>query len=258
MKYINKSVNETAGKQVVNTLMEDSWCNINRCYKGCDYEGLSKSKYKKQLLPLMMGEQSNLCCYCMKDLDNQKKTLEHIIPHHLNEAEFGAYLVTPELTGNVIHLQKFDRHNKVIPPNKYPHDISYHNLIVSCDSNIHCNHHRKDKKISPLMYDVNVEKEIGYDRAGNIFSDKYEDDLVALGLSNLSNPLKFIRLIWYKLAEKYDHIDEITHDVIEDTIYGFMDVFEPAKILENFTGEPSYQDEVLNYKWFFHYYKGVE
>lgn len=258
MKYIDKSINEVAGKKEVDVLLEDSWCDDDSCYRGCDYEGLRKPKYRDRLLSLMMREQENLCCYCMKDLDTERKTLEHIIPHHLQLAEFDAYLVTPELTNNVIHLEKFDRNNKVIPPNKYPHDIAYHNLIVSCDSKIHCNNYRSDDKITPLIYDVNIERKIEYDRAGSVSCHQYEDDLNALGLSKPNSPLKFIRLIWYKLAKKYHHIDEITPEVIEAVVLDLILIFEPLKILEDFTGKPSYQDLVMKYKWFFQYYKGVE
>lgn len=255
MKHIDKSINEAAGKQVIDNLLEASWSKDEACYKGCDYGGLSKKEYRDEVLTLMMNEQEDLCCYCMKNLKDQKTTLEHIIPHHLKEAEFDDYLVTPELINNVVHLERFDRNNKIIPPDKYPHDISYHNLIVSCDSKIHCNNFRRDAKIFPLIYNANIEKIIEYDRAGNISGDQYEDDLDALGLSKPNSPLKFIRLIWYKLAKQYDHIDEITPEVIEAIVLDLIDIFEPVRILEDFTGNPSYQEEVLNYKWFFQYYK---
>jgi|GEM_PF-4301364 len=42
MKYIDKSINETAGKQVVDTLLEDSWDNLEACYQAADYEGLCR------------------------------------------------------------------------------------------------------------------------------------------------------------------------------------------------------------------------
>jgi hypothetical protein len=255
MKYIDKSINEIAGKQVVDTLLNDSWNNSEACYQGADYEGLCKPVYRGPILLLMLKEQSNLCCYCLKEIVAADTTLEHIIPHKIKVGDFAAYLVANELKNNVIHKEDFDRNSKAIPPMKYPHDIAYHNLIASCDSNIHCNNYRGDKKIEPFIFDVNIETLIEYDKAGNVLCDGYEDDFEKLGLSNPNSPLKLIRMIWYKLAEKLAHIEEITSEIIDDIIYEFILLFDGTKVVENFTNEPSYKDDVLKYKWFFQYYQ---
>lgn len=257
MRYIDKSVNETAGKLVVDTLLEDSWDVLDTCYKGADYEGLCKPAYRGQILPLTLNEQSSLCCYCLKEIVPGDTTLEHIIPNRLNVAGFASYLVTNELTNNVIHKDLFDRNTKVIPPVLYPHDIAYHNLIASCDSNMHCNNYRGDKKIEPLIFNANIENLVEYDKAGNVSSVQYEDDLEKLGLLNSNSPLKLIRMIWYKLANSFTHIHEITLDIIDDIIYELILLFDGTKIVENFTQVPSYKDDVLKYRWFFNYYKSI-
>jgi hypothetical protein len=88
-----------------------------------------------------------------------------------------------------------------------------------------------------------------------VLCDRYEDDFEKLGLSNPNSPLKLIRMIWYKLAEKLAHIEEITSEIIDDIIYEFILLFDGTKVVENFTNEPSYKDDVLKYKWFFQYYQ---
>jgi len=205
----------------------------------------------------MLSEQRNLCCYCLKEIVEADTTLEHIIPNRLKIDDFAFYLVTNELTNNVIHKAIFDRSTRIIPPVLYPHDIAYHNLIASCDSNIHCNNYRSDKKIEPFIFDVYIETLVEYDRAGNVSCIQYDDDLQKLGLSNTNSPLKLIRMIWYKLAQIFNQINEITADIIDVIIYELILLSDINKVLENFTNTPSYKEDVLRYKWFFQYYKSI-
>ncbi|KAA2242638.1 hypothetical protein F0L74_08880 [Chitinophaga agrisoli] len=257
MKYIDKSINESAGKQVVDALLNNCWDPVDTIYKAADYDGLCKPPYRNPILSLMLGEQSNLCCYCMKEISSRNTTLEHIIPHKINVGDFPAYLTTSELIDNVIHKEDFDKRTRIIPPAQYPHDIAYHNLIASCDSNLHCNNYRSNKKIAPLIFDANIETLVEYDKAGNTYSEKYENDLGALGLSLANSPLRLIRMIWYKLSQRFDDISQINDEVINDEIYGLILLFNGTKVIENFTGKPSYEEEVLKYKWFFQYYKSI-
>lgn len=258
MKYINKIPNEVAGKQIVNELLSDCWNDEESTYKNADYLDLCKTQYKNRFQGLLLQEQSNLCCYCMKELiNNYTTTLEHIVPHKSGVESFVSYLVTPELTNNVIHRDNFDKNIRILPPVLYPHDIAYHNLIASCDSNMHCNNYRSDKKIEPFIFDANIETLVEYDKAGNASCVQYEDDLQKLGLLNSNSPLKLIRMIWYKLANTFTHINEITLDIIDDIIDELILLFDGAKIIENFKQVPSYRDDVLKYKWFFNYYKDI-
>lgn len=258
MKFIDKSINEKAGKRVVDSLLEESWSALDSCYKGADYNGLCKPEFRNQILSLILDEQSSLCCYCLKEIFPGDTTIEHIIPNRLKVADFDSYLVADELTNNVIHKDLFDRSTKVIPPLHYPHDIAYHNIIASCDSKTHCNNYRGDKKIKPLVFDTNIGHLVEYDKAGNPSSVEFENDLQKLGLLNSNSPLTFIRRIWFRLATKFTHINDITLDVIDDIIYDLILFFDDARIIENFTSVPSYKDDVLKYKWFFNYYKSIK
>jgi hypothetical protein len=253
MKYIDKSTNQVAGMAIVNELLADSW--DGSIYYGADYDGLKKPKYKNRFTYLLLAEQGYHCCYCMKHILPANTTLEHIIPQEVKEADFGSYLVVPELTNNVVYKNSFNRSTRVIPPLKYPHDIAYHNIIASCNSNSHCNNKRGDKPIKPLIYDPAIESKVIYDRAGNIKCDEYENDLFNIGLLRTKNPLNLIRLIWYKLSQKYEEFVQITSEAINDIINDLITLFDDISIIDNFLGEPSYNTEVIKYGWFFDYYK---
>ncbi len=253
MEYIDKATNEVVGKLIVEELLADSW-NDNE-YIGADYDGLKKTKYKNRFTNLLLHEQNNLCCYCLKQIDLSKTTLEHLIPQEVSIPDFQSYLVVDELTNNVIHKTTFDKNIYSIPPQKYPHDIAYHNLLASCDSNLHCNNYRGNKTIAPFMFNNDISSLVKYDRAGNVDCEQYEDDFSKLGLSNASSPLKLIRLIWCKLSQGFNEINQITEEIIDDIIFELILLFDDSRIVDNFTRKPSYKEEVLKYQWFFNYYK---
>lgn len=260
MKYIDKSINVIAGKQIVDNLLMHCWIVDQSCYINADYEnGLcdNRTTFYEDINTLLIDEQKELCCYCLKEINEDSSTLEHIIPNKLNIHDFASYLVTDELTNNVIHKAAFYRNAREIPPLYYPHDIAYHNLIASCKSNIHCNNYRSDKKIEPFIFIVNIENLVEYDKAGNAHSVQYEDDLHKLGLTKINSPLKFTRMIWFELAQTFDNINEISEEVIDEAIERLVLRFSDTKEVENFMGRTSYRNDVIKYKWFFQYYKGI-
>ncbi len=259
MKYINKSLNQN-GVVIINDLLEHCWIEEQQCYVNADYEyGLcdNRESFYDDLSQALINEQNSVCCYCLKEINTDDATLEHIIPNKLKIGDFASYLVTNELTNNVIHKGDFDRNTKVIPPERYPHDIAYHNLIASCNSNMHCNHKRGDSPIRPFMYDINVESKIQYDRAGNINCDEYENDLANVGLLRIKSPLNLIRHIWFKLSQKFDTLLQITTETIDEIILDLITNSDETYVIDNFLDEPSYNIVILKYKWFFEYYKSV-
>ena len=249
MQYIDKSIRENEGKQIVNSLLNDCW-NDNG-YVGADYDTLCKPVYKKPFIDLLLDEQSKFCCYCMRELD--KTTLEHIIPQSASIQEFDKY-ISEILTNNVIHKDNFDKSNHVIPPAKYPHDIAYHNLIVSCDGNSHCNHHRGDNFIKTLFYDIEICQKVEYDSKGNAFSVEYFDDLETIGIS--TNPLLIIyRKILCEFAKIKESIEEISDDDILEIVATISLEDKYQNTLNNFWDSPSKRPDLLKYRWFFNYYK---
>lgn len=255
MKYIDKSVHLSQGQQIVDQLLLDAWSDDDHLYHRADYDGLSQTKYKSTLLSNLLQEQQNSCCYCLKEISEGETTIEHLIPQNETQTMFSRYLTVPELENNVLHLQSFDRRIKIIPPDKYPHDIAYHNLLASCNSKSHCNNYRKSKFIQPLVYDEDIMDQIIYDENGRAGSEKYGDEIDHVGISTDRN-LIFIRKVWRELATRctyYDLIDAETIDgVILDLIADSQE--DSVALIDNFTGEPSYKNEILRYKWFYNYY----
>ncbi len=254
MKYIEKTINRNTANTIVDALLINSWNDEETRYHGADYEGLSQTQYREPLVELMLNEQSNICCYCLKEICKEDTTLEHIIPHSVKINDFPKYLVVDELTNNVVYKTDFHRNVKLIPPAKYPHDIAYHNLIASCNSNSNCNHFRLSKHIYPFIYDPNIENKVEYDNEGIAYSFDYLADLAATGIS--TSPLLIVyRKLWKILSVEKNSPNEVTTDDIEMIILTLEGDTKFTQLLSNFYGNPSKKEELLKYKWFFHYYK---
>ncbi len=261
MEYIDKSTNRQPANKIIDKLLSDAWSNSEVKYLGADYNnGLREREYREPFVDIIISEQSDLCCYCMKIITQNNITLEHIIPDniHRSDANLSLYFKVPELANHVIHKKDFIKTVKQIPPKKYPHDIAYVNLIGSCDSNTSCNHYRGEKFINPLFYDNQITQKIQYNKKGRIDTDEYEDDCEKLGISTNQNLIQ-IRRVWKLLSERIQDLESLAdkekYDKIDEEIYELIDEPDYVQIVENFTGNPSYKGELLAYKWFYHYYK---
>lgn len=256
MQYIDKSKHRQVGNQIVDNLLEDAWNLTENEYKGADYEGLCRKEYREPFVECIVLEQSCLCCYCMKKISQQNITLEHIIPHKikLSDPDLPRYFKKTELANHVIHKENFDSTAKQISLEKYPHDIAHSNLVGSCDSNTHCNHYRSDDFIHSLFYDNSITQKIQYDKAGRVDTDEYEASCHTLGIST-NEKLRLIRKIWRILSMKVIDIKILTNDRIDEEIYELIDDPDYTQLIEDFTGKPSYKDELRAYDWFFNYYK---
>ncbi len=254
MKYIDKSINQTAANAIVDELLDDSWDGT--IYIGANYDGLKKPIYKERFTNLLLDEQHNLCCYCMQEIEPAVTTLEHIIPQEVKKADFARYLVVAELKNYVNHKADFNTSVRVIPPIKYPHDIAYFNLIASCNRNHTCNHFRGNKFIFPLFYDKNIQDEVEYDEDGIAYSGKYFDELDKIGIST-SDELKMYRKIWKELSLQFDSAEKITNEDIEMIILTLVGNNKYQTLLNNFYGNPSKKDDLMKYRWFFDYYKNA-
>ncbi len=251
MEFIDKSKKAKEGTLIIDRLLGECWNDSS--YLGANYNTLKKPEFRKDFLEIILSEQQNYCCYCMKLLDNDRKTtLEHIIPHHACLQEFDTYK-SAVLRDNVVHVSQFDYNSRIIPPAKYPHDIAYHNLVASCDSNAHCNHKRSDKYIRPLMYDVDIRSKVEYNCEGIANSDEYDDELEKTGISTNST-LKLYRKLWYNLAIAGINPNDLSDDDIEGVIFGMVGDREFDKILNDFFGKPSKKSDLLRYRWFYDYY----
>lgn len=257
MKWIDKSNNRIQGNAIVEKLLINAWDDTDNQYKGADYDGLNSKEYRRELVPLMLEEQENRCCYCLKELKTDQPhikgniTIEHIIPQSIEKEKFNSYLVAQELNDHVIHKDDFPRSIIQISLDKYPHDICYSNLILSCNSKEHCNNPRGNKDIKPFIYDSDIESKVAYDAAGLIDCEEYTPSFENIGLD--SPNLTVIRKIWRILSSRIDNPEQITHEEIDVELYSLIDDPDYLKIIETFT--PSQQAELKDYHWFYNYYK---
>ena len=257
MEYINKATHSLPGNIIIDELLDKCWILAQSRYVNADYEnGLKADRARKiALVNLLLENQANLCCYCMKVIQADDTTLEHIIPDSTNSQDkFDEYNGTPELDDNVIWDKSFDRKTKTIPPAEYPHDIAYYNLVASCDSDEHCNHFRGSTFIKPLFYDVDVKEKVIYDKQGRGGSDNYTAELNTLGLSG-NEDLRIFRKLWGKLAENFDTVEDVGEDDVKSLVYDMIGEASFNRKLENFAGQPSQREVLMKYKWFFDYYK---
>jgi hypothetical protein len=256
MQYIDKTKNAAKGYQIVDTLKEDSWNEDDQKYFGFDYNGLSdKQKYGDKIIELLLSEQRDICCYCMKKIKPNETSIEHIIPQTVSEIDFDRYLIVSELRDNIIHKNQLNPRIKLERLEKYPHDIAYHNLIASCISKIHCNNKRGNTFIEPFIYYNDIQDRVWYEKNGSIGSDEFMDFLDdSLGLNH--NQLKYIRNLWQLISKKFDALP-ITEQDLDDMIYeAIATEDEVVMFLERFTGNENDLKKVFwKYEWFFSYYK---
>lgn len=258
MQYINKFTNENEGKAIIDDLLNECW-DGNK-YLDANFETLKQQKFKMPFIELLLKEQNFYCCYCMKEIKNDfRTTLEHIIPNNnKNLDQFQAYLETEELGQNVIDKKEFSRKTKIISPEKYPHDIAYHNLIASCDSNTHCNHFREDKYITAFFFDPLIQSKVMYDYLGIAYSEEYNEDLSTVGITT-NEDLRIYRVLWKELSEEFENPNDINEEELEMKIYLYSlnDHLDSKsnKIISNLFGNPSKKEELMKYKRFFYYYK---
>lgn len=253
MKHIDKSGFEAEGKDIVDDLLKEAWNEIEGRYIEASYSGFN-SAYKERLNELLLREQSRLCCYCLKEIKSQNLTIEHLIPQQIETAQILHYFSAGELEDNVIHKDDFDWNSNLIPPIKYPHDIAWHNLLASCNSNYHCNHYRGNELIKPFIFDSEIEQKTSYDAHGLVDCEEYQNDFDKLGL-NSDEKLIIIRRIWRNIAPQISGTNQLTIDFIEEQIVSMVDDPDYLRILDDFFEEPSKKELLLEYKWFYEFYR---
>ena len=233
MQYINKSLNHKEGTHVTEVYLNEecrvtdpltqdvSYCNV-------DYSGSFSSKptdgisYKRQMIDVLLRNQSNYCCYCMRKINSADEVdVEHIIPQSTRNIDVDYYRTAPGMDKDNIILTSEYVHadNQVCPP--YPHSVSYNNLVASCygtfpklknnevmksDSGCCCNNVRGNSKAYPIYFLPNVSELVVYHKHGRIFAkpntdytDKVGDVIINAKLGGDS--LTSIRRLWYLLKD---------------------------------------------------------
>lgn len=206
MEYIDKS-NHVDYYPIYMGFEESAWNgdpNEQRYY-GYDYDHLPK-----ELKSLLRGTQGNFCCYCMAIINKYNTTIEHVFPQKPSPTD-------SLLCYGISCIQRTSGFNntRTIPNvelTNLPHDISYYNLIASCDSKVSCNNRRGNDKIRPFFFNPMIKTIFKYDEEGNIEGAPYQSEIETLGLAH--NTLIKYRKLWKFIKNKRPLPDLFTPDII--------------------------------------------
>lgn len=250
MIFIDKAKGERDAETILQNFMslhqlrDDNGQTEDGRYENISYEALDDTAmtiegvtatHRNHLIRVIRSIQADdygvqRCCYCMRNINDEDITLEHVMQYSLDQNkrdEYQRYISygLPFLTaGNVIlscdYVAKFDTANQAVPP--YPHVMSYHNLVASCmgyfpkkqnrsqQMVVCCNNKRKDAHIYPLYFDVDWENKMFYGRSGKmILVYRGGDQNVKSGLINFltkvglnAEALVEIRRLWFLMRKE--------------------------------------------------------
>lgn len=226
MKFIDKDSTLREGHDITDNYL-NGICRVEEghsgyCYQNVDYDGtFNSSGAKGQMQQLALSSQENLCCYCMRDLhlQNQRVTLEHVIPQCVSSVEFKRYtaLGVKYLTKDVVVRTEDFTGVLNVGLNARPHTVAFENLAASCDGTFPdkdgtsqcCNNHRGNRFVYPMFYVATLGDELSYTEDGAIHPneksmhpEEYRQTIEIVHL-NCQN-LKDIRRLWY-LFDAEDH-----------------------------------------------------
>lgn len=269
MKFIDKTLNQIIGNNLLKLFLLSRWNNNTNRYTSIGY---SNQKFKQNLRPnlkqLLLNEQSNLCCYCMRQINNDDTTtLEHIVPKSTStQVGLNQYTHFAIINDNVCLQSVFDNATTQQNTPPYPLEIAYENLTASCKGDLPggvtyhiCNHKRGSDFIEPLFYVSTIEIEITYRKAGILFSTNsaYDTSITTLNLNYDS--LEHIRQIWYHISvENLADIENATTEAARNEILTLNLISLPqarrTQLIADFKTE-TFWNILLQYKWFYSYYQ---
>lgn len=222
MEFINKS-NSAAANDIIDRYL--TWAKNHHCEESNLYSSLGEHKLDERsckdllIYNVLLPEQHNRCCYCMRRLhDGVGITIEHIIPQSISRLEDLNRYFEKGLNGldqsKLCLTTDFFSNNCVFPP--YPLKVAYYNFAASCHSSDHCNNYRQNQHIEPLFLMPNINSEVLYDPIsgeGTWHNDPINQDVNSLELPTLekvglnNSTLKIYRAFWgylYRHNISYD------------------------------------------------------
>lgn len=220
---------------------------------------------KKELKQILLEEQQHLCCYCMRQLQNDNATtIEHIIPRNISSKEDAAgYQTYRFLEPNrvkVLANGDIDTYNSLdYPP--FPHLIAYSNLAASCNGQFDdnsakcCNSKRGDRYIKALFFEENIADITRYDFDGKIdYDERYDDTIKALNLNY--SQLCLIRKVWYEIAQKTDYNSNDVEKAKGDIALrnNIIDDIELSEVKYSRLRKDKWWKILADYSWFYEYY----
>jgi hypothetical protein len=266
MEFIDKTKLKVDRENIISDFLDE----FNNNYHKNLYSKF-KNPRRQEFINLLLEEQNNRCCYCMKNLDVQKDniSLEHLIPQSIvAKSEFDEYINSETVLNeeNVCLENDFIKSaNPKVPP--FPHTVAYQNLVVSCsgvdcpskikrEKPTHCNEFRGKKNITPIVLYKTINDDIEYrDNGFVLWKNETEDfpTIEKLGLNDVT--LKMIRHIWLYASDKGINLLNVTTHEKDEFLYDLIaeiDSKEDDILLSFFENEQRW-DLLKHYDYFASY-----
>ncbi len=238
MRYIDKSQNRASGLANTSAFLNQHCLDANGRHTGIRYNSTDPgvkdtfcaadaSRYRKTLTQLLLSEQHDLCCYCLRRLktnqneeySDKKITLEHIIPRsYTSTHDVAYYRSAPGLSTNDVEITDvYESPGYGQQPHIHPHKVAYNNLVASCNGTfpdvrnerqgkqkICCNVARQTKQAYPVYFMPNVADFVDYLPDGDIQAvpgtPEESHTATLIDSTNLQcDSLRQIRYLWYLL-----------------------------------------------------------
>lgn len=250
------------------------------------YSNFSNRTYRKGVNGwehLLLEEQHDRCCYCMKKLKVGALNIEHVIPRNIQakdkQEEFNKYINASSFLKQNVELasdfakRQFTNKEKLSEVSKFPHRIALPNLLASCNGKFGkpnigccCNNARSNDYILPLMLMPEVRQRIKYDKHSGLVVLYPEEKSWEKMLQTLNDgTYKEIRVLWYKTWLHKDNIKLeplVDYDTKERILFlkKIFDVDNFTKISEEYqkyagfpTEDSTYWKLFLDFDWFYNY-----
>lgn len=289
MRYIKKTGTqfEGEGRRQTKEFVDSCWCDRSRQYENLLYERSRLGNLACTLVEEQEdAERNSYCCYCMRKLylndteDGHKEnvTLEHIVPHCIKETEWrrdrGQYLQFPNLSNRYIavcfegELTEIQKRTKLtgLP---YPHFVSYHNLVASCDGITFednqmqksrcCNNKRQERFVLPFFLKKDLANGIRYTKKGELDYDEdmYHSEWFDEAHLNLENYwIKLVRRLWYKISQSAYTIEDIDGARCDKALrQDIIDDIDSGNEISAWNENDTAWNLLSEYSWFYQYYK---
>lgn len=287
MRHIRKTGTEfeAKGKRLTKAFVDSCWCDGKKKYTGLVYDRSRLEELASTLVDEQGAEGNSYCCYCMRKLylkatdDGHKEnvTLEHIVPHRIKSTEWDTdrneYLRFPNLNdrhiticfnGELTEEQKKTR----LTGMPYPHFVSYHNLMASCDGTTFednrmqgsrcCNNKRQERFVLPIFLEEGLARGISYTKKGELDYDEniYKSEWFDERHLNLNNYwIKLVRRIWYKISQSEytaQQVDEARTD--KELRQDIIDDIDSGNEILSWNENDAAWNLLSEYSWFYQYY----
>lgn len=287
MRYIQKigSPYESAGEKCTQTFLDNCWIEgqyLNLQYDKSQLGDMEKILCAEQVDPTT---KQSYCCYCMRRLYLESEgvhrynvTLEHIVPNHIDckkqQADIKKYQQYPCLQDDhilICHKGELPQQLKTTPITRkpYPHFVSYHNLVASCNGRMFengasiesrcCNNNRGNLYVEPLFLDAQKAQWIQYNTDGSL---DYDDTIIdyqwfdSNHLNLATSWLCLVRHIWALVAGSSYTPDDV-ESAIQDTALrqDIIDDIDRKNEIADWTDNQAVWTLFAEYSWFYYYYQ---